>query len=179
MDPKTFVMFLLLATSVSAEVFVHPKQNDQEAKFYLQSEVVATYASEFLAEDMVKEANELAQDLLRNAENFKNNWNYGNAIHHANLVLGRIRLRRNDMAEAKEFLQRAGAAPGSPQLDSFGPNMTLAKELLEKKEKDAVLVYLDEVHEFWSSEYVENEIRQWKQQILEDQIPDFGANLSY
>ena len=43
----------------------------------------------------------------------------------------------------------AGATPGSPQLDSFGPNMTLAKELLEKGQPDVVLHYFALCKNFW------------------------------
>lgn len=58
-------------------------------------------------------------------------WNSGNRIHHGNLILGRIALTQGDVAEAKTRLLAAGKTPGSPQLNSFGPNMMLAKELLE------------------------------------------------
>jgi hypothetical protein len=47
-----------------------------------------------------------------------------------------------DIEEAKKQLLLAGKTPSSPQLNSFGPNMILAKELLDKGEKDTVLHYL-------------------------------------
>jgi len=68
-------------------------------------------------------------------------WNHGNNIHHGNLILGRISLAADDIEQAKERLIEAGKTPGSPQLNSFGPNMTLAKELLQKGEKGVVLEY--------------------------------------
>jgi hypothetical protein len=78
-------------------------------------------------------------------------WNYGNVVHDANQILGRVALREGDVAQAKRFLIEAGKTPGSPQLNSFGPRMTLARELLEKGEKAVVLDYVDLVAKFWAS----------------------------
>jgi hypothetical protein len=75
-----------------------------------------------------------AKNLLIQAESMKDNWNYGNAVHTANLVLGRIALADGDVEEAKCLLLLAGQTPGSPQLNSFGPDMLFAEELLEKGE---------------------------------------------
>ena len=69
---------------------------------------------------------------MLSAQKIKSDWNYGNALHKGNIVLGRIALERGDIAGAKEHLLAAGQTPGSPQVGSFGPNTTLAKELLEK-----------------------------------------------
>jgi hypothetical protein len=77
-------------------------------------------------------ANQYAKQLLQTASQYPKDWNYGNAIFYGNLVLGRISVRRGNLKEAGQYLLAAGGTPGSPQLDSFGPNMTLAKELLEK-----------------------------------------------
>jgi hypothetical protein len=63
------------------------------------------------------------------------NWNYGNAIQDGNFVLGRIAVHEYRITDAKEFLKQAGDTPGSPQLDSFGPNMSLAKDMLEAARK--------------------------------------------
>ena len=38
---------------------------------------------------------------------------------------------------AAEYLLKAGATSGSPQLDSFGPNMSLAKDLLGKDQRES------------------------------------------
>lgn len=77
------------------------------------------------------------------------NWNYGNVVHDMNQVLGRAALRSGNRDEAKRALLAAGATPGSPQLDSFGPTFVLARELLAKGEKDVVIQYLDSVGKFW------------------------------
>ncbi len=78
-------------------------------------------------------------------------WNYGNVVYEANQILGLAALRKGDIAAAKRYLIAAGKTRGSPQLDSFGPEMTLAQRLLEKGEKETVLEFLDLVAKFWGT----------------------------
>lgn len=93
-------------------------------------------------------AQQYASELLVSAQQFKSDWNYGNALHKGNIILGRVALQKGNIAGAKEHLLTAGQTPGSPQLNSFGPNMTLAKELLEKGEREVVLTYLESCGKF-------------------------------
>ena len=81
--------------------------------------------------DRVK-AESLAKKLLKDVDSKRGSWDRGNLIHHGNLIMGHIRLREEEVAGAEEHLLAAGRTPGSPQLNSFGPNMTLAKALLER-----------------------------------------------
>ena len=74
------------------------------------------------------------------------------------------------------FLE-SGKTKGSPNLNSFGPNMSLAKELLELGERDAVLEYLDLCGRFWKSG--SDSIDQWKEEMARGEIPAFGPNLVY
>jgi len=120
------------------------------------------------------QAERYARESLRTAQD-KSDWNYGNAIHHGNLVLGRLALKKGDLKQARQCLLEAGKSPGSPQLDSFGPNMTLAKELLEKGEKTVVLTYFELCGKFWKDAKLER----WRQEVQAGKIPDFGANLDY
>jgi hypothetical protein len=55
----------------------------------------------------------------------------------------------------------------------YGPNMSLAKDLLEKGEKQGVLDYFALCRKFWNS----GRLDEWSQQVTEGTIPDFGANL--
>jgi hypothetical protein len=64
-------------------------------------------------------------------------------------VLGRIALSKGDLKSAAQYLIRSGGTPGSPQLDTFGPDMRLARKLIQHGEKDAVLQYLDLCRKFW------------------------------
>ncbi|SFJ55859.1 hypothetical protein [Planctomicrobium piriforme] len=110
-------------------------------------------------------------------ENDAAGWNHGNRIHHGNLILGRIALSEENVAEAKSRLLLAGKTNGSPQLNSFGPNMQLAKELLERKEADVVLEYFELCKKFWKSPH--QKLDQWTADVKSNRVPDFGPNLAY
>ena len=127
-----------------------------------------------LAANRSKKAKEYAGKML--SQNSPG-WNYGNKIHDGNIILGRIALALDDVEEAKERLIRAGKTPGSPQLNSFGPNMTLAKELLQKGEKDVVLRYFELCSKFW--ERGKDRLNEWSAVSKDRKVPDFGANLHY
>jgi len=122
-------------------------------------------------------AKSFAYEALTIAEKYKGDWNYGNAVHKGHLTLGRIALRENNILAANKQLAPAGNTPGPPQLNSFGPNMVLAKELLEKGEREAVLEYFDACEKFWNSEF--SELDEWKEQVQSGDMPRFGANLIY
>ncbi|MBQ0798295.1 MAG: hypothetical protein KBT63_03360 [Porticoccaceae bacterium] len=118
-----------------------------------------------------------ARESLKIAAKYKDNWNYGNAIYKGHLTLGRIALRQNNIDVAKKQLLLAGKTPGSPQLGSFGPNMILAKELLEAGEKETVLQFFELCEEFW--DYHLEKLIKWEEQVENDETPYFGANLLY
>ena len=99
--------------------------------------------------DKVDVASARAVQLLQLAEAEPNNWNYGNALHKAHLMLGRVALVRGDINTAESELLAAGRVPGSPQLASFGPNMQLAFELLQAGRREAVLEYFRLCGDFW------------------------------
>ena len=122
----------------------------------------------------IEAARKHANELLATA--VPGRWDHGNAVHHGNTVLGRIALRDGDLEAARRHLL-ASAAEGSPQLDSFGPDMDLAKELLEKGERQAVLAYFDSCEKFW--ELGKERLADWRALVNAGRMPDFGANLSY
>jgi hypothetical protein len=51
---------------------------------------------------------------------------HGNVIHNANQILGRCALREGKLIDAPEYLLKADTTPGSPQLNSSGPQMHLS-----------------------------------------------------
>ncbi len=123
------------------------------------------------------DAKKFADELENLAPKYVKDWNYGNAIQDCNVVLGRLALKAGDTESAKQHLLAAGHSPGSPQMDSFGPNMSLAKDLLVKGEKAVVLEYLDLCRAFWELE--KGKLDLWKSDVQAGRIPDFGATLVY
>jgi tetratricopeptide (TPR) repeat protein len=144
-----------------------------EERFYALGDA----AKEALERGYLAEAEKFAEEQATLLPGFKSNWNYGNAVQDTNLVLGRIAVRQGDIEAAKRYLLLAGETPGSPQLDTFGPNMSLAKDLLEKGEREVVLQYFELCRKFW--EMHSGRLDVWRSAVQAGTIPDFGANLSY
>lgn len=145
----------------------------EEDKFYALDDA----AKESFEVGKIEDARKYAKDLLALAPKYRSDWNYGNAIQDGNLVLGRIAVKEGKTEEAKQYLIEAGKSPGSPQMNSFGPNMSLAKDLLEKGERDVVLQYFDLCRKFW--EMGHDQLDQWTKEVKAGAMPDFGANLVY
>ena len=125
----------------------------------------------------MKKANAYASELLEMGSQRKDSSMYGTAVHHGNLILGRIVLREGGTEKAKAFLLRAGQTPGGGTLTSFGPNMALAKELLERGEKETVIEYLELCKKFWG--YKRDLLERWIETVKSGGIHKFWANLIY
>ena len=130
----------------------------------------------FEAGDLDK-AQSYATRLLEMAPQYPDDWNYGNAIHDGYMVLGRVALRRGNVALAEQDLLNAGSTKGSPQLNSFGPNVSLAKDLLEKGRTATVLQYFALCKAFWSQRFAK--LDEWSETVRGGGTPNFGANLRY
>jgi TonB family protein len=116
-----------------------------------------------------------ANELIASAHN--GDWNNGNAIHDGNMVRGLVALRSGNVEQAARDLIEAGKTSGSPTLNSFGPDMILASELLDKGQRDAVLEYLVSCKKFWTLGAAR--LDAWIELIRSGGKPDFGANLLY
>src|SRR6266516_8030175 len=149
------------------------KAKTPQERFYALNDAAK---ESFVAGNAV-DAKKYAQELLTLLPKFSGNWNYGNAVQDANLVLGRIAVTEGRTNEAKQYLIAAGNSPGSPQMNSFGPNVSLAKDLLEKGERDAVIQYFELCRRFWQMHG--ERLDKWIQEVKDGKIPDFGANLVY
>jgi predicted Ser/Thr protein kinase len=123
-----------------------PSLPPKEVRFYALGKLSRDAFDRGDSEEAVK----LAEEYLVLAAGFHKDWNYGNAIHNANELLGLVALEKGNVPAAKEYLLAAGKSPGSPQLDSFGPDLELAAALLAKGEKQAVLEYLAAIGKFWT-----------------------------
>jgi hypothetical protein len=125
----------------------------------------------------MEKAKAYSKELLKMAQQYPKDWNYGNAIFYGNFVLGRIAIQRGDLKQASQYLLAAGGTPGSPQLDSFGPNMTLAKELLEKGESGVVLQYFALCRNFWKDGT--RQLDEWTAAVRGGEVPNFGRSLRH
>ena len=157
----------------SLKEFEDAASADPKKRFYV---LVHLAQASFDSGEMGKAKN-YSEELLNTAKGNKRDWNYGNAIFHGNMVLGRIALSSGDIEAAKRYLLLAGKTPGSPQLNTFGPNMTLAKELLQKGEKDAVIDFFRQCSKFW--EMGNKQLDDWTVLVQDDRVPDFRMNLNY
>jgi tetratricopeptide (TPR) repeat protein len=113
----------------------------------------------------------LAEKALSVAPTYADNWNYGNAINAGHTVLGLCALHNGQTDAAVARLHQAGGTPGSPQLNSFGPSMQLAKALAIQGEFDAALTYLEQCRVFWKLGEVWLDI--WKKKLQAGIVPNF------
>lgn len=142
--------------------FVTPRLS----RFYdLGNEVIAAYK----ANDYAR-AKTLAKEYAELASVYRCNWNYGNAVHDTNRVLGLISLKAGDADSASEYLVRAGKSTGSPQLNTFGPELDLANQLLQHGKTGAVRTYLIEIKSFW--EMNNGQVDTWLSEIEKGGTPE-------
>lgn len=138
---------------------------------------ITTDAKKAVEQDDRARAAFLAKQLLGFAARNATQWNYGNALHQGHLILGELALAEGDVGTARFELLEAGRTPGSPQLNSFGPNMRLALQLLRAGETVAVRDYFLLCRRFW--EGGGEELDRWDGEVAAGHLPDFGANLEY
>jgi hypothetical protein len=124
-------------------------------------------------------ATRYAKELLAASAAQPRGWDTGNGHHLAHAVLGRVALRARDTPSARKHLLESARTPGSPQLNSFGPNMLLAREMLERGERKVVIDHFVACATFWKSGRERGVLTDWAKQAQAGQIPDFGANLKY
>ncbi len=142
-------------------------------KFYALGDIALASLNVGKYEDARNYANELKELIPK----YRKDWNYGNSIQDVNIVLGRLALLENRVNEAKSHLLEAGKSPGSPQMLSFGPNLSLARDFLERGEKEVVLEYFELCRKFWKNE--KGYLNKWADEVRNGNIPDFGGNLFY
>lgn len=134
----------------------------------------AAYAA-FDAGDLRK-ARGYASELLALGAKDPKDWDHGNALHHGNIVLGRVALREGRLAAARAHLLAAGHTPGSPQLNSFGPNTSLAAALLERGDKRTVDRFLELVGRFWPQK---RQLAEWRRSLARGGWPNLDCNAGY
>jgi hypothetical protein len=143
-----------------------------ERRFY----ALGAAAKESFVAGKIEDAQKYAQELMTLLPSFQANREYGSAMNDAYLVLGRIAVRNGNIEDAKRYLIAGGESPTTPQLENYGPNMSLAKDLLAKGERQVVLDYFELCRRSWINGG--GQLDKWSQQVRDGKTPDFGANLS-
>ncbi|MEM1059796.1 MAG: hypothetical protein AAGK14_11155 [Verrucomicrobiota bacterium] len=118
-----------------------------------------------------------AEELLSVSTGYREDWNYGNALYDANVVLGHLALKNGEVEEAETYLLAAGDSPGSPQLDTFGPDLRLADQMLAKGRDKAVIVFLERIAKFWNDH--QEEIEEWIVTIRNGKSPSWAQYIRW
>jgi len=189
-----------LAALVAGTMLAHPvfcpaaspvMQEQGSGPGYQRLQALQAQAEAALKAGNAHKASALAAQLLRENTD-KTSWNYGNVVYDANQLLGLAALRQGNIKAADQYLLAAGRTPGSPQLDSFGPEMPLAQALYAKGQAKTVQSFLNLIIKFWGTtrpgmekyksvdEGNAAQIHTWQAQIAAGQTPslnrfDFSA----
>jgi hypothetical protein len=147
-------------------------QVNQARKFYL----ITNLGPAALAANQIEKARSYAEQSLAMGQALQSQPGFGPSLysqgtHVGNVVLGQIAYLSGDIKGAKEHLLQAGNVTGSPSLNSFGPDMLLAKELAAKGESETVIKYLDLCASFWQNDRGRLEI--WKKNLKQGEAPNF------
>lgn len=159
-------------------------QLQDNSTLYERFSLLRDLAPAALAAGDLTKAKKYGRELQAVGEEIKKNSNIDSrmpsyATHASNIVLGLIALDEGRIAKAKEHLLAAGQFSGGPDtsLMTWGPNMLLAKKLLEKGERETVVQYFDSCSKFWERE--NGRLAKWKREVNEGEMPDFAGNLRY
>ena len=90
-----------------------------------------------------------AAEAVKWGESNSGHWDAGNAVHWGHIAIGFVHLERGDVDMAADHLLEAGKCEGSPQLDTFGPDLELANRLIEANRHSVVVEYLRLCSTFW------------------------------
>lgn len=93
----------------------------------------------------------------------KDEWSYALHVHRAHTLLGRVALREDRIAEAKASLLESANITGSTNLNSFPPEMVLAKVLVSIGETNTVMKYLEVCQTVWPK--AQAALEKWRQEI--------------
>src|SRR5262245_39503346 len=115
------------------------------------------------------EAESKAREVLALAARNANEPEFGNAVFFANLSLGHVMLRRSERRQAAGYLLAASDAPPTDDLRYGYIDMTLARQLLDLGEREAVAEFLDRCGQF---NYRGKDLADWAAQIRQGINPD-------
>ncbi len=74
---------------------------------------------------------------------------YGDVVYSANLILAQAALDENNIANARHYLLEAASTPGTQIIQQTSLDVSVARVLLQRGERDTVLEYLRRGHSIW------------------------------
>ena len=122
-----------------------------------------------LAANEIAKARQYAFRMLNDGR--RGSYHYGYNLHYGYITLGRIALAEGDVQGAASYLLLAGSTPGSTKLRNMGLDTELARELLERGERESVLHCLDQCARFW--EAGQERLREWATLVRAGIVPSF------
>jgi len=179
LDPKNSSLLSKLATFLSLHV---PKKQDEAVLSIKKAMTLEPSANKqkHLKLHLVQHAYsageyataaDAAKELLSLNDAEPELWKDGQIEHDCNSILGLIAIQNGDIVGAKNHLTLAGQSSGSPALGSFGPDFSLAYELLNEGCRGEVIAYLHACKIFWKSEG--GRLDSWIAEIDKGKMPDF------
>ncbi|CAF1284737.1 unnamed protein product [Didymodactylos carnosus] len=172
-DPK--IVWIQVNSNNKAESILLNKPETEDPNNYHRFSYLNRLANTALFHKQYDQLKAIADEMLQSKPG---ELDYGDMMFKGNVFNGIVALKRdNNLENAKQFLLAAGQTPGSAVLSSFGPNMSLAKDLLELGEQQVVLKYFELCRKFWT--HHPETLDEWETIVKQGQIPDFMANLSY
>jgi len=95
----------------------------------------------------------------------------GDAIYVGNLILAQSALDRNDVSNAKQHLLQAAATPSAHIIEKNGLDVSVARVLFDRGERDTVVEYLNRGRRLWPQG--SQIINRWQAQIRAGRRPNF------
>jgi hypothetical protein len=97
----------------------------------------------------------------------------GDAIYAGNLILAQAALDGNDVDGAKRYLLQAAATPEAKRIEQNGLDVSVARALFDRGEKDVVVEYLKRGRVLWPQGA--QIISRWEAAIRAGRRPNFNA----
>ena len=96
----------------------------------------------------------------------------GYAVYAGNLILSQAALDKNNNAAAGKYLLQAATSLGVREVADNGPDMTVARVLIERGDKDTVIEYLRRCRNLWPKGAPL--LDRWQTQIRNGRTPNFN-----
>jgi hypothetical protein len=122
------------------------------------------------------------KNLLKIPDKYSKNYWYGNVIHTTNIVLGKIYLALGDLGASESYLlnsvntkyiSKTQDEMFSPQLASFGPDISLAYDLYKAGRRESVTKYFQGLKSFWKigleNGFIENSLKNIKNGVKDEE----------